>query len=221
MLSGYQLVVGQKSNAEDKVLNSEEAQFRALAPHDRQRHPCPHCQITGSTNRPGIATHSLDQRLQRIQRRLGVENELGNPIATGPLDQAEQFVTPARGEDVNPRLRREIEPERVDRRVPRKQAQRRASKKVSDQTWLEGLTRTAEIDDDNVARSHFVHGRCSRPMSRMDLGSEGAVQGGACAVAWTEQVHSGEVHSDGVYNLPPGVRWIVTCGAVPLVACDH
>jgi len=120
-------MISQKSDAEDEVLSSEEAHLRALAPHRRQRHPRPHRKVTRATNRPGIAAHSLDERLQRIQRRLGVENELGDPIATGSLDQAEQFVTPARGEDLNSRVRREIEPVRVDRRVPRKEAEGRGA----------------------------------------------------------------------------------------------
>jgi hypothetical protein len=191
MLSRYQLMVRQKSNADDEVFDSNEARLYALAPHRGQRHPRLHSQIPRSTDRPRISAHCLDERLQLTQRRLGVENELGDAIATRSLDQAEQCVTPARREDVNTRLGREIEPLRVDWSAARKQAQGRAADQWLQPTRLDGCERVGQIDDDDVTRPHFLCGWGGSPMSRVDLRCEGAAHGGAGAVDRTEQMHSG------------------------------
>jgi hypothetical protein len=191
VLFGHQLAVCQEPDADDEVLDTLEAQLRALAPHRVQPHSGPQRKVTRPTNRPGIAAHGLDERLQQVQPRLGVENELGDPIPTGSLDQAEQFVTPARGEDLNTRLRCEIEPVRVDWRVAWKQAQGRAAQQWLHATRVDGCARVGQIDDDNVTRPHFLCRRRGSPMSRIDLRFEGAAHRGACAVDRTEQMHGG------------------------------
>jgi len=182
VLFGHQLAVCQEPDADDEVLDTLEAQLRALAPHRGQRHSRPHRKITRSTDRPGIAAHRLDETPQRIQRRLGVEHELGDAIATGSLDQAEQCVTPVRREDLNTRLGREIEPVRLIGAFPgsrHKVAQPSSGRTRRGSTAALGLVRSTTTT--SPGRTSCGRRRDS-PMSRIDLRFEGAAQGGACAV---------------------------------------
>jgi len=204
-LRGDELIVCEQTNANDEVLDSREAYLKTLTADCAECHPRPHGQITRATNCPGVPAHSLDEELQRLERRLGSEHELGDAVASGSLDQAEQLVAPSRGEDLHTRSRREIEPLRIDWSVPGNQTQPGAAEQRLQPARIDGGVRVRQIDDDHVPRPDLLCARRGHPMARSDLGFESAAHRGGCAVGWTEQVDGGFVHTTA-YSVPPSSR---------------
>ncbi len=85
VLFGHQLAVCQEPDADNEVLDSIEAQLRALPPHRIQRRARLPRQVTRTPNGPGILAQGFDQRLHKTQRRLGIQHEIRDPTATWSL----------------------------------------------------------------------------------------------------------------------------------------
>lgn len=213
VLSGYQLVIRKKSDTEDEVLDSREARLRALAPQRGQRHPCPHCQIPRSTNRPWIEAHGLHEALHGTQRGLGAQHEIGDAAGARSLDQAEHLrhafvsrlsVTSTDAKDVNAGPSSEVQPMGADRGISGNQAQRRAFKQPLQSARVSGRMWVGQIDDHQVTRLDCMHRGCSGPMSCVDLGLQGAAERDSCATGCGENVYGGDVmHWDHVCRATP------------------
>ncbi len=129
VLGRDELAIGQEADADNEVLDSIEAQLRALSPHRIQRCARLQRQVTRTTNGPGILAQRLYQRLHKTQRRFGIQYEIRDPTATWSLNQSEQLcrrhiAQPLRAcrEDLNARLRSDVKPMRVDGFVAGNQA---------------------------------------------------------------------------------------------------
>ena len=86
VLGRDELAIGQETDADNEVLDSIEAQLRALPPHRIQRRARLQRQVTRTTNGPGILAQGLYQRLHKTQRRLGIQHKIRDPTATWSLN---------------------------------------------------------------------------------------------------------------------------------------
>ena len=85
VLGRNEFAIGQEPDADNEVLDSIEAQLRALPPHRIQRRARLPRQVTRTPNGPGILAQGFDQRLHKTQRRLGIQHEIRDPTATWSL----------------------------------------------------------------------------------------------------------------------------------------
>ncbi len=85
VLGRDELGIGQEPDADNEMLDSIEAQLRALPPHRVQRRARLQRQVTRTTNGPRILAQGLDQRLHKTQCRLGIQHEIRDPTATWSL----------------------------------------------------------------------------------------------------------------------------------------